>query len=80
MTNFPALLTCADPMSASASRTFDASDFFISQAVATASAMAPFGNERAAAFIAFFAFMAFIAAIVRMQQQSRARSAKRACT
>merc|ERR1719456_1395404 len=43
MTNFPALLTCADPISASASRTFEASDFFISHAVATASAMAPSG-------------------------------------
>merc|ERR1719181_1274955 len=72
MTNFPALLTCADPISASASITFEASDFFISHAVATASAMAPFGNERAVAFFAFFAFMAFIAAISRARQQLKA--------
>merc|ERR1719473_82328 len=67
MTNFPALLTCADPTSARASRTFEHSDFFISHAVARASAIAPFGIERTAAFIAFMAFMAFIAAIAQTQ-------------
>merc|ERR1719473_364556 len=68
MTNFPALLTCADPISASASITFEHSDFFISHAVATASAMAPFGNERTAAFIAFIPFIAFMAFIAPIAQ------------
>merc|ERR1719399_786042 len=73
MTNFPALLTCADPTSARASRTFEHSDFFISHAVAKASAMAPFGNERAAAFIAFIAFIAFMDFIAPIAQAKTRR-------
>merc|ERR1719453_1769108 len=55
MTNLPALLTCAAPTLASASRTFEHSDFFVSVAVAIASAMAPLERDTCLAFIAFFA-------------------------
>merc|ERR1711957_117004 len=55
MTNLPALFTCFEPMSASASSSLEHSDFFISDAAARASAMPPFDKERAPAFIAFIA-------------------------
>merc|ERR1719162_710761 len=48
MMNFPALLTCAVPISASASMIFEHADFFISIAVML--------------FIAFIAFMGAITA------------------
>merc|ERR1719261_2224192 len=66
-TNLPALFTWVAPTSASASMIFEHSAFFISQAVARASAMAPFPRATPAAlglafmgFLAFIAFMAFI--------------------
>merc|ERR1719487_2999954 len=67
-TNLPALFTCLAPMSASASMIFEHSAFFISQAVARESAMAPFPRAAPAAlglaFIGFLAFIAFMAFIV----------------
>merc|ERR1719359_2807031 len=67
-TNLPTLFTCVAPTSASASMIFEHSAFFISQAVARASAMAPFPRAAPAAlglaFIGFFAFIAFMAFIV----------------
>merc|ERR1719486_648449 len=63
MTNLPALFTCTAPTLASASRIFVHWDFFVSVAVAIASAMPPFERDTCLAFMAFFAFMAFIAAI-----------------
>merc|ERR1719359_2222535 len=67
-TNLPALFTCVAPTSASASMIFEHSAFFISQAVASASAMAPFPRAAPAtlalAFIGFLAFIAFMAFIV----------------
>merc|ERR1719420_670844 len=63
-TNLPALLTCAPPISARASMIFEHSDFFISHAVARASAMPPFPRAFPVALgLAFFAFIAFIAFI-----------------
>merc|ERR1712138_304796 len=63
-TNLPTLFTCVAPTSASASMIFEHSAFFISQAVASASAMAPFPRAAPAALgLAFFAFIAFIAFI-----------------
>merc|ERR1719390_134741 len=64
MTNLPALFTCAAPTLASASIILEHSDFFVSVAVAMASAMPPFESDTCLAFMAFFAFMAFIAAIL----------------
>merc|ERR1719359_905348 len=69
MTNFPALFTCAAPTLASASRIREHSDFFVSVAVAMASAMPPFESDTCLAFMAFFAFIAFIAAIVQSRRQ-----------
>merc|ERR1719263_407058 len=66
MTNLPALFTCAAPTLASASRIFEHCDFFVSVAVAMASAMPPFERDTCLAFIAF---MAFIAAIVQVNSQ-----------
>merc|ERR1719198_348149 len=63
-TNLPALFTCAAPISASASMIFEHSAFFISHAVARASAIPPFARAFPAALgLAFIAFMAFIAFI-----------------
>merc|ERR1719162_324460 len=69
MTNFPALLTCAVPISASASMIFEHADFFISIAVASASATPPLDSADPV-FVAFFiavtlfiAFIAFMGAI-----------------
>merc|ERR1719198_322482 len=79
-TNFPALFTCAAPISARASMIFAHSAFFISQAVARASAMPPFARAFPAAlatfiafiaFIAFMAFIAFIAFIAAIALQNR---------
>merc|ERR1719216_511479 len=76
ITNLPALLTCAAPISPRASRIFEHSDFFISDAVAKASAIPPFVKATPAAlgfalmafmicfaFVASMAFMAFMAFI-----------------
>merc|ERR1719421_742094 len=60
-TNLPTLFTCVAATSASASIIFEHSDFFISQAVASASEMAPLPSAAPAALgLAFIAFMAFI--------------------
>merc|ERR1719359_1333411 len=57
-TNLPALFTCVAPTSASASMIFEHSAFFISQAVARASAMAPFPSAAPAALgLVFLAFI-----------------------
>merc|ERR1719478_254770 len=65
-TNLPALFTCVAPTSTSASTIFEHSDFFISEADARASAMAPFprATPAALAFVGFLAFIAFMAFMV----------------
>merc|ERR1719203_1994558 len=81
-TNFPTVFTCFAPISARAFTIFEQSDFFISDAVAKASAIPPF--ERAlpaalgaalSAFIAFTVFIAFIAFIVEVTFIAAARTA-----
>merc|ERR550537_1979592 len=56
MTNLPALFTCAAPTLARAERIFEHFDFFVSVAVAMASAMAPLERDTCLAFMALFAF------------------------
>ena len=60
MVNLPVLLVSLAASSARASKTFAISDLLPSQAVAKASAMAPFGMDFTL-FIAFMPFIAFIA-------------------
>merc|ERR1719272_380037 len=78
MTNLPALFTCFEPTSASASSSFEHSDFFNSDAAARASAMPPFDKERAPAFIALMAFIAFMAFIAAIDQTAEKRNTKQA--
>merc|ERR1719223_421591 len=70
MTNFPTFFTCSDPISTRASIILAQSDFFISEAVASASATPPFDKAEPPAFpfafIVFIDFMAFIDFIAAM--------------
>merc|ERR1719287_60209 len=66
MVNLPVPFTSLPASSAKASKTFDTSDLFFSQAAPTASAMALLGIALTPffmLFIAFIAFMAFIAIV-----------------
>merc|ERR1719243_334084 len=61
MVNLPVPFTSLLARSAKASKTFDASDLFFSQAAPTASAMALFAIDLTPFFMLFIAFIAFIA-------------------
>merc|ERR1719407_352930 len=61
--NLPVPFTSLPASSAKASRTFDTSDLFFSQAAPTASAIALFAIDLTPPFIAFIAFIAFLAIV-----------------
>merc|ERR1719407_477105 len=61
MVNLPVPFTSLPASSAKASKTFDTSDLFFSQAAPTASAMALLGIALKPFFMLFIAFIAFIA-------------------
>merc|ERR1719424_1669194 len=63
MVNLPVPFTSLPARSAKASKTFDTSDLFFSQAAPTASAMAPFPIDFTPFFMLFMPFIAFIAFI-----------------
>merc|ERR1719387_3100197 len=63
MVNLPVPFTSLPASSAKASKTFDTSDLFFSQAAPTASAMALFGIAFTPFFMLFMPFIAFIAFI-----------------